>query len=338
MTLRVAVIGVGRMGTNHVRVIRQLDECELVAIAESDAEAAARVARRAGVTAYADHRELLATERVDCVAVAVPTALHRPVAEDCLDAGVHVLLEKPIALDAEDAREIIEAARRSGRQLRIGHVERFNPAVRELRTRLQDGQAGRILQIVARRMSPFQPHIKDHGVGLDLGTHELDVMRFLLGEEPARVFAMARRHIHSEHDDLLVGLIEFEGGAVGVLETNWLTPAKVRDLAVLGQRGMFALAYLSQDLEFYENALVPSRWEGAGDFLVGVGEGRMVRYPIEHVEPLRAEWEAFLAAVEGREADGATGEDALRTVLLADALARSAASGSPIAMRPVPAT
>lgn len=330
MTVRVGVVGAGRMGANHIRVLGHLEEVELVGVAEPDPETAERVARRARVTVYAEYQAMMREQKPDAVVVAVPAAAHRQVAIDCLRSGAHVLLEKPIAVRSADAMAIVEAAHVNDRCLRVGHVERFNPAVQELRRRLRAGQAGRVLQIVARRLSPFQPHIVDHGVGLDLGTHDLDVMRFLLDDEAARVFAMARRHIHTVHEDLLVGLIEFRRGVIGLLQTNWLTPAKVRDLTVLGQRGMFVVNYLPQELFFYENALVPSRWESPGDFLLGVGEGQVVRYPLEHVEPLRAEWEAFLATIDGREADGATPEDALRTVLLAEALAESARTGAAV--------
>jgi predicted dehydrogenase len=330
MTLRIALVGAGHMGANHARVLGQLDDCELVAIAEQDPAAGARVARRAKVPLYRDVEELLRRERPDGVAVAVPTGLHRFVTEACLAAGAHVLVEKPIALRSEDAVAMIEAARVAGRQLRVGHTERFNPAVQALRERLKKGQAGRVLQIVTRRMSPYQPHVKDHGVVLDLGTHDLDVMRFLLDAEPVRVFAMSRRHIHTEFDDLMIGLVEFEGGTVGLLETNWLTPTKVRDLEILGQRGLFVINYLPQELFFYENAIVPSSWDGPGDFLLGVGEGPLVRYPLERTEPLRAEWEAFVAAVEGREDRATTGEDALQTLLLAEALTESARTGKPV--------
>jgi predicted dehydrogenase len=330
MTLRVALIGAGHMGANHARVVGQIDECELVAIAEPDRAAGDRVARRAKVPMYTDFEEMLRRERPDGVAIAVPTGLHRPVTEACVAAGAHVLVEKPIALRSSDAIAMIDAARAADRRLRVGHTERFNPAVVALRARLQEGQAGRLLQVVARRMSPFQPHVKDHGVVLDLGTHDLDVMRFLLRAEPVRVFAMSRRHITTAYDDLTLGLIEFDDRTVGLLETNWLTPTKVRDLEILGQRGLFVLNYLPQELFFYENAIVPSSWEGAGDFLLGVGEGQLVRYPIERIEPLRAEWDAFIAAVAGREDRATTGEDALQTLLLAEAIEESARTGAPV--------
>lgn len=315
------------MGLNHARVAHDLPDVELVAVADASPEAARGAARRMKVASYTSAREMLRRERPDIVAVAVPTAQHVAVATVALRAGAHVLVEKPIAADVRSARALIRAAATADRLLVVGHVERFNPAVQELARRLRRGQAGRILKIHARRLSPFPERVQDVGVLIDLGTHDLDVMRLLLGTEAERVWATSRRHLHRDHEDLLAATILFPNGVVGLLEVDRVTPTKVRELAVLGDRGLFTVNYLTQELVFYENSLVRGRWEALGNLVAGVGEGAIVRYPIEHIEPLRAEWEAFVRAAQGRRAPVVSGEDALRTLELADAVRRSSASG-----------
>ena len=138
--------------------------------------------------------------------------------------------------------------------LTVGHIERFNPAVVELQARLRAGELGRVFQVHARRVGPFPERVRDVGVVLDLAPHDIDVMRFLLDSEVARVQAETEQRINTEHEDMLAGVLRFANGVVGVLDINWLTPTKIRELSVLGERGMFVVDYLARELTFYENA------------------------------------------------------------------------------------
>ena len=155
--LKVAVVGVGAMGRNHARIFAEMPQTHLAAVADLDAEAAAQVARTYKAEAYADFEEMLTIERPDVVSVAVPTRLHRPVAVAALEAGSHVFVEKPLALSVTDGQAILDAARRTGRKLAVGHIERFNPAVVELKRLLDEGQLGRMFQLRSRRVGPFPP-------------------------------------------------------------------------------------------------------------------------------------------------------------------------------------
>ena len=137
--------------------------------------------------------------------------------------------------------------------LTVGHIERFNPAIRELRRRLEAGELGRIFQISATRLGPFPARIRDVGVVVDLAPHDLDVMRFLVRAEPVRIYAETERRIHTEHEDLFNGTVRFANGVLGVLNINWVTPTKRRVLTVTGERGMYVADYISQDLVFYAN-------------------------------------------------------------------------------------
>jgi len=178
---------------------------------------------------------MLDREKPDVVSIAVPTERHAEVASEAIARGVHVLIEKPLALTAEDARRVIELAAVHGTRLMVGHIERFNPAIRAIRERLARQELGRLFQVHSRRLSPFPNRIQDVGVVLDLATHEIDAMRSILGSEVRRVYAEIDRKAHSHCEDLLSGLLRFADGVIGVLDVNWLTPTKVRQLAVVGE-------------------------------------------------------------------------------------------------------
>lgn len=320
--IRAAVIGAGAMGKQHARIYNELDRVELVAVADVDEAATKNTARRYKVAWYTDYRAMLDREKLDVVSIAVPTCLHHQVAFDVINRGVHLLVEKPIAGTAEEAQEIIDQAAERGVKLTIGHVERFNPAILELKRRLDKGELGRIFQIHARRLGPFPERVRDVGVVIDLATHDLDVMRYLTGSEVVRVYAETEQEIHTDHEDLLSGLVKFADGTIGVLNINWLTPTKIRELSVTGERGMFLADYLTQDLYYYENSYKDGGWEMLG-ILRGVGEGNMIRLRIEKKEPLRAELESFVEAIIDDREPLVTGSDGLKTLTLAQWMVRS---------------
>ncbi len=325
--IRAGVIGVGAMGRHHARVCNELDEVELVAVADIDPSRLATIARQYRVGTYLDYRDMLEGEALDLVLVVVPTQRHLEVALEVVQVGAHLLVEKPIAPTLEDGQAIIEAAARRGVKLTIGHLERFNPAVIELKRRLELGELGRVFVVHARRLGPFPDRVRDVGVVIDLATHDLDIMRLLVGQSVERVHAETARRIHTAHEDLLTGLLRFSDGTIGLLEVNWLTPTKVRELSVTGERGMFLVNYLTQELYFYENDRADGEWETLG-VLTGVGEGNMIRLSIDRIEPLRAQLAAFVEAIRTDSEPFVTGEDGLAALALAQSLVESGQSGS----------
>lgn len=321
--LKAAVIGVGSMGRNHARVYTELKQTRLVGVADAMPETAQRVAANFGVPAYTDFRELLEREKPDLVTVAVPTQEHFAVATAALEAGCHVLVEKPITATVAEGEALIQKAKTTGRKLMVGHIVRFSPVVQALKQHLEAGELGRIFQVVCRRIGPFPARIRDVGVVVDLAPHDLDVMRFVTGDDIVRVYAETERRIHTAHEDMVLGLLRFRSGVAGMLEINWLTPQKVREVVVLGERGMFRADDLTQDLYFYENADANGLdWQHLS-LLKGVSEGRMVRYPIARYEPLKAELEAFAQAVAEDTPVPVRGEDGLAALRLALALVES---------------
>jgi len=319
MTLKVAVIGAGSMGRNHARVYSEMPDVELVGVVDIDEKVARTVAR----IAYTDCVQMLEEQTPDAVTVAVPTVDHAPVALQVIRHGCPVLVEKPLASGVDEGRRIIAAAEQAGVCLMVGHVERFNPAIIALKEHLEAGELGRVFEIDAHRQGPFPARVKDVGVVIDLAVHDLDVMRYVTGAEVVRVYAETERRIHSTREDLLTGLVRMGDGTVGTLTINWLTPTKIRELYVIGERGMFRVDYLTQDLYFFENATAQgSDWETLR-VLRGVSEGRMIRHVVAKKEPLRAEQEAFLAAVRGEIPVPVTGADGLKALELAQAIVLS---------------
>ena len=321
--IKVAVIGVGSMGKNHARVYSELADAQLVAVVDADEKIARYIAYQYNTRAYCDYRVMLEQERPQAVSVVVPTALHEEVATAVLEAGAHVLVEKPIAATLEEGRNLIDKARATGKQLMVGHIVRFNPAVRALKQKLEAGELGRIFQITCRRVGPFPPRIRDVGVVVDLAPHDMDLMRYLTGLDPVRIYAETEQRIHTDHEDLLVGLLRFPDSVTGTLEINWLTPTKVREVLVLGERGLFRVDDLTQDLYFYENAHLAGRVWPAYQTLKGVSEGSMIRFSLERYEPLKAELQAFLRAVQEGSAVPVSGADGLAALRLALALVES---------------
>jgi predicted dehydrogenase len=323
MSLKTAVIGVGSMGVNHARVNWEMPNVELVGVADFNHETAERVASKYSTQAFYDYQTLLDETKPDAVTLAVPTIYHHQIALEIIDRGIPLLIEKPIAFTIEEGQEIIDAAKEKRVKLMIGHIERFNPAITTVKQLIAEGELGRIFQMDAHRQGPFPARIADVGVVVDLAVHDLDVMRFVSQNEVVRVYAETEKHIHSKYEDLLTGLVRFSGGIVGTLTINWLTPTKIREFIVTGERGLYRCDYLTQDLYYYENAVSSgSEWENLR-VLRGVREGKMVRHVVAKKEPLRAEQEAFLAAVRDDTPVPVSGEDGLKALELAKIIVRS---------------
>jgi UDP-N-acetylglucosamine 3-dehydrogenase len=319
--LKVAIVGAGSMGANHIRVLRDFsdEQVTLAGVAEPHQPTLERAVRRFSVAGFSDYRQLIEETHPDLVAVVVPTHLHYEVAAFALEEGVNVLVEKPITSTVEEAQRLIDLAAARGLRLAVGHVERFNPAVAELKKRLTAGDLGRTFYLHARRLGPFPPRIRDVGVILDLATHDLDVMRYLTGSDVEHVFAETQQRIHQSHEDLVLGLIRFGNSAIGMLDVNWLTPTKVRELSVTGERGMYLVNYLTQDLYFYENDYTATAWDALRT-TTGVSEGTMTRLKVQKAEPLKLEYENVLGALSGGAPLTVTGQDGLAVLRLAHQL------------------
>ena len=318
MRMKVAVVGAGSMGMNHLRVLKDFDEDEvqLVGVAEPYEPHLERAMSRFHIAGYTDYRHMIERESPHLVAVVVPTDMHFEVASHILGCGIHVLIEKPISSTVEEAHALIELARTQRAKIAVGHIERFNPAVIQVKQQLVAGQLGQIFQMHARRLGPFPPRIRDVGVTLDLATHDIDVMRYLLDAEVEHVFSETQRRIHKKHEDTVLGVLRFSNQAIGMLDVNWLTPTKVRELSITGEKGMYLINYLTQDVFFYENDYTVTNWD-ALRALTGVSEGTMTRLKVQKAEPLRLEYEDIFAAMRNDTLPTVTGEDGVAALTVA---------------------
>jgi UDP-N-acetylglucosamine 3-dehydrogenase len=313
--VRVAVAGLGAMGRQHVRVLAELDDVEIVAVADPSPEARERVTDHVVVPTVADWRELVDLG-ADAVVNAMPTPVHHEVTLQLLEAGKHVLVEKPIAVTADEARDLVETAARLERVLVVGHVERFNPAIRRLRDIVADGGLGEIVTIACRRVGIARPVAPASDVIVDLAIHDIDICGYLLPNTQGRlVFASGRALWGNQFEDHADLVLRF-GDAVAVLQANWITPVKIRRLTVMGTEGLADVDYLEQTLRIYRGA--PEAFGGPlWDFFAVARESSPEDVLIERGEPLRGELEWFVERVRAGDAGVEDARQAARALGIA---------------------
>lgn len=321
-----AVIGVGSMGRHHARVYREMDGVDLVGVVDTDPQVGARVGALYGVPSFTDYTAMLDAVHPEIVSVAVPTSLHYSVASDLVQRGVHVLLEKPITSTIEEAAALISLADKAGVIVSVGHIERFNPVIVELRKRIGADAIGRIYKVHMQRLSPYPGRIRDAGVVVDLASHDIDLMRFLIHEPIVRLYSETLMTINSEREDAFSGLMRFASGIIGLIDVNWITPRKVRSVTITGDRGMYCADLIAQELLFYENDVTHDHWDSLS-ILRGVSEGNVLGIRIPRCEPLNRELADFVEAVKSGRAPLVTGTDGLETLRLALAFVQSGADG-----------
>ncbi len=309
------------MGRHHARILQSTPSVEFAGAIDPGGDRWGVVRDPALVFATLD--EALAAGPVDLAVVAVPTEDHPAIARDLAARGIHMLIEKPLAATAQAAGEIIAACEAAGVVGAVGHVERFNPALVEMRRRIGEGQLGEVFLIATERVGPFPDRIRDVGVVKDLATHDLDIVRWI-GGEIAIVAAQTQHRMGRAHEDMVLVNGSLQSGVSFTCVVDWLSPTKVRRTRVLGERGMLVADTLTADLTFYANGDVASEW-GATQALRGVSEGDMTRYALSRREPLLAEIEAFVDLIEGRASDIVTLDQGLRVVTVAEAVLDSAA-------------
>jgi UDP-N-acetylglucosamine 3-dehydrogenase len=252
--MKVGVIGVGAMGQHHARVYREMEGVELIGVSDIDRLRAEEIAVMHGARAFTDYRKLLSCD-LDAVSVAVPTTLHKTVAMDVINEGVHLLVEKPIA--------------------------RFNPVVARLKEIIDSGLLGDIVSMSARRVGPHNPRIRDVGIIMDLGVHDIDTISYLYNAKAESVYAIAGNGSLDSHENHAGILMQFGMGRAGMIDVNWLTPHKVRRLTAVGTDGVAYLDYISQTVELHD-----------GDWIRSA--------KIEEKEPLVNELEYFIGTVGNR--------------------------------------
>jgi UDP-N-acetylglucosamine 3-dehydrogenase len=318
--MKVGVVGVGSMGKNHARIYSEI--ANLIGVADTNEKAGRALARRLNTEYYRDHGELIGAG-VEAVTVATPTALHSSISKDLICAGVNVLIEKPICPTIEESLELVDMAEDKGVVLAVGMVERHNPVVEFAKKAIENGEYGNVITATARRVSSFPDRIKDVGVILDLGIHDMDVMRHLVGSEVVSVFCSGGKYKH-EFEDYANILLDFENGVSGFIEVNWLTPMKVRKLSLTCTKNFVELDYPSQSVEISSSTLREydpfNIYRSHYEF-----DSRQVR--LKKQEPLKRELEDFLGSIRDKRSPLVTGEDAVMSLRAALAAVESQKTG-----------
>jgi UDP-N-acetylglucosamine 3-dehydrogenase len=325
--LRAGLIGLGTMGRHHARVLRSLPGVELVALADPFGDAHGI----AGGQPVGKSVEHLIDAGVDYVVVAAPTSHHEAIGLALAKAGVHALIEKPLAPTAESAARLADAFSHNGLIGAVGHIERYNPALRNLRTRLEQGELGEIHQISTRRLGPFPPRIADVGVVKDLATHDIDLTAWVAKSAYRTVSAHVAYKSGRDHEDLVAAVCMLERGIVVNHLVNWLSPFKERQTVVTGELGTFVADTVTADLTFHANGTSETTWDFLAGFR-GVSEGDSIRYALGKREPLLVEHEAFRDAILGKSSEVVSMQEGVATVRVAEAVLESALSGLTVAV------
>lgn len=320
--LRAGLVGLGMMGRHHARVLGSLEGVDLVGVSDPMGDPHGVAGGREVLKSIED----LIKIGIDYAMVAAPTAFHEELAIKLAEAGVHALIEKPLAVDTPAAEKITAAFKAKGLVGAVGHIERYNPALQQLRKRLDEGELGDVYQITTRRQGPFPGRIADVGVIKDLATHDIDSTAWVARSKYVSVSARTAYKSGRAHEDMVAAVCDLENGIITNHLVNWLTPFKERLTIVTGERGAFVADTLTADLTFYANASVATQWDSVAAFR-GVSEGDVIRFAFAKPEPLKVEHEAFRDAVLGL--PGATErivtmEQGLATVAVAGAMLESA--------------
>ena len=297
--LRIGVVGVGVMGSNHARVLAELPGVKLVGVVDPDGKRREYVARALGCAAFGDLDALIRCG-VDAITIAAPTHLHRDIALECASRGIHILVEKPIASTIEEGRAIVAAARRARVTLMAGHVERFNPAVETIKRAIKDQD---ILSIAITRVGPFPPRMSNVGVVIDLAVHDIDLIRWFTDSEIVEIQPQTSSAVAERED---IALLQFRpaSGVLAHINTNWLTPFKARNIHIATRD-----KYLMADLLTLQ---VTECFGFQPD-----GSYSMRHLSVGYAEPLRAELVAFVKAVRSGGTPAVTGEEGVASLEIA---------------------
>ncbi len=298
-TIDIGVIGFGVMGRQHLRVLRGIDDFRVVGVCEPDPSTADQATRDNSTLAVVPDIAALVDAGIVAAVVASPTAAHAGQAEYLVERGIHVLVEKPVAANIVEAARLRDVARSHTACLLVGHVERFNPAVRVLKDFLRQGWLGQVLSLSASRVGVGRPAIPSTNVVFDLAIHDVDVVRFLL-EDAVRVIGATGGSFPGNLQEDYAHLLLACGQATGAVEANWITPRKRRKLFVTGTDGFAELDYIRQEVRTYrgKTELVG---DGADLYQCLSRTADPVSVPVGSSEPLQAELRHFAACIRGEE-------------------------------------
>jgi UDP-N-acetylglucosamine 3-dehydrogenase len=312
--LGVALVGTGFWGKNHARIFNELEDTELLAVCDINAERAKNVAEQFNVKAYTSVGKMLQRKDIEAVSICTWSTKLAEGASIALKAGKHVLVEKPMATNVKQAEKLLETAEERGLHLTVGFLMRFIPGIQHIRDSIENETIGNLVCATAKRVSEWPERIGDVGVVKDTAIHDIDMTRYLFGEEPTAVYAKTGKMKNKKFEDYAQIMLTFESGKSAFIESNWLTPYKTRTLVVTGSKAIMKLDYITQELTIED-----------------AKETMQPRYPFQ--EPLKLELQHFANCVLKKEKPLITGVDGLKALQIAEAALKSSATGRMIKLK-----
>jgi predicted dehydrogenase len=297
--MKVGVIGLGVMGRNHARVVSTMSNVSKVFLYDPMGDEIGSVS---GVPVESNFARFLDSGMDYCV-ISSPTSTHLEMGIELAARKIPALIEKPLAGNPKDGEKLVEVFANAHVVAGVGHVERFNPAVIEMKKKLEDGVLGRVYQISTRRVGPYSGRIRDVGVVKDLASHDIDLVAFLSGSSYENLSSRTLNPLGNSYEDLLLAIGTLSNGSLVSHLVNWVSPTKERITSVLGEKGMLVADTLSVDLYFYENGSKPTNWDGISIFK-GTSEGATHKFELVKNEPLVNEHVAFQNAVIEKSSKG----------------------------------
>jgi virulence factor len=315
--IRIGVIGVGNMGQHHARVLSSMKDVELVGVADINVERGLETASKYKVRFFEDYCDLLPL--VEAVCVAVPTRLHYAVGINCLLAGIHVLIEKPIAASISEAESLVNAAAESQCILQVGHIERFNPAFKELSQVLKTEE---LLALEAHRMSPYSDRANDVSVVLDLMIHDIDLLLELAASPVTKLTASGTRSLDSGYLDYVTATLGFANGIVATLTASKVTHRKIRRIVAHCKNSFTEADFLKNEILIHRQTTANSLTDHRQ--VLYRQDGVIEKVYTSNIQPLSAELEHFVNCVHGGNQPSVGGEQALKALRLASLIEQMA--------------
>ena len=320
--LQVGLIGLGMMGRNHLRVLNNLPGVSLAGVYDPLGDSTGAVKPGLMVESISQ----LIPKNLDYCVVAVPTIYHEDVALEVIDMGVNVFVEKPVAHSSQSAIKIQSALANAHLVGAVGQIERYNPALSKARELISNGLLGNIYEVFTRRQGWHPTRIADVGVVKDLATHDIDLTSWITNKKYKKISAFTGYHSGKEHEDIVSITAMMEDGVVANHIIDWLSPNKIRETRILGEKGCLIADTLNVKLAFYPNALYdPNEFKGVVD-------GNITYYKLDKKEPLLSEHEAFRDYIIGDSSNVATIESGVEVLRVCEAVLKSAKTGNSVSL------
>jgi UDP-N-acetylglucosamine 3-dehydrogenase len=315
--LKAAVIGVGSMGKNHLRTYSEISKIQLVAISDLNETLGNILSNEFNVKYYKDYKKMIDIEKPNIVSICVPTFFHYQIAKYCIERKNNILLEKPITMDIHEAEELLKLAKENNIKFLIGHVERYNPAVRKIKKMIDKEELGKIITIIARRVGGFPPQIKDANIAIDLAIHDIDIVNYLLEDLPIEISVNKQRNHIKQREDSVEFFLKYKNVSA-YIQANWITPVKIRKLNITGTEGYLEMDYINQQIEFYKSNYnkFKETSKDFSDYVLRFSEPDKINISVAKKEPLKEEILYLINCIENNiEIDSQFAIDALKITL-----------------------